>query len=302
MMTEKLTESNNPSTKNIDSFDTMRILEVMNREDSLVPEAVRTQLPSIAQAVDVIVDAFRRGGRLFYVGAGTSGRIGILDASECPPTFHTPPEMVQAIIAGGDVAIRQPVEDAEDDVKAGACVVSQYGMGSKDVMVGITASGNTPYVLGAVEEARRNGITTIGISCNKGQRLEEMAEISILLLVGPEVIQGSTRLKAGTAQKLVLNMLTTCSMIRIGKVYGNLMVDLTPCNEKLRERSRQIIMDVAGVDYETARMTFIQAEEDVKLAIIMLKAGCTADQGREHLKRSNGVLSLVLAEWDENPE
>ena len=240
------TERPNPRSRGIDTLSTIRILRVINREDRRVPRAVSRALPEVARLVDRVVQSFRRGGRLFYVGAGTSGRLGVLDASECPPTYGTPPEMVQGIIAGGREALVRSIEGAEDHEEDGAAVVKEEGIENRDVLVGITASGQAPYVIGAMRRAREIGATVAALSCNRNSRTFHHADICIHVAVGPEIVAGSTRMKAGTAQKLVLNMITTAAMIRLGKVYNNLMVDLTPVNNKLVIRSRRIIRLATG--------------------------------------------------------
>jgi len=234
-----LTEQTNPASASIDTLSTESVLRIMNAEDRQVADAVEREIPAIARAVDAIVAAFERGGRLFYLGAGTSGRLGVLDASECPPTFNVPPEMVQGIIAGGEAALSQATETTEDDPATGARDLEIRGFTASDVLVGIAASGRTPYVLGAVGKARRMGALTVGISCTPDSELARAVEIAITPLVGPEVVAGSTRMKAGTAQKLVLNMLSTGAFVRLGYVYGNLMVNVQPKNQKLRDRARR---------------------------------------------------------------
>ncbi|MEO7652398.1 MAG: N-acetylmuramic acid 6-phosphate etherase [Bryobacteraceae bacterium] len=262
-----LTEQRNPASANIDRLSTAEMLRVINDEDRKVAEAVAPQIPSIARAVDAIVEAMEKGGRLFYVGAGTSGRLGVLDASECPPTFNVPAGLVQGIIAGGGPAMTHSVEGAEDSPAAGARDLLESCFTARDVLVGIAASGRTPYVLGAVAEARRLGAVTAGISCTPQSELSEAVDIAIEPLPGPEVVTGSTRLKAGTATKLVLNMLTTGVFIRRGYVVGNLMVNVQPTNEKLRDRARRIIAQVAEVSYERAGELLAEGGNDVRAAI-----------------------------------
>lgn len=290
------TEMRNPRTLHIDRCETLKILQLMNQEDQTVPLAVAAQLDSIAQAVDAIVSRFKKGGRLYYVGSGTSGRLGVLDASECAPTFGVDAQQVQGILAGGMDAFQSAQEWLEDDEDAGAKVLDQYQVGSNDVLVGITASGRTPFVLGAVTEAGKRGILTIGISNSENSLLSQEVNIAITVPVGPEVVCGSTRLKAGTAQKLILNMLTTASMIRLGKVYENLMVDLKPTNYKLLERARSIIMEVTGVDRQTAADTLEVAGMNVSVAILMLKLNCGAENARYLLDEHNGVIAQALRE------
>jgi N-acetylmuramic acid 6-phosphate etherase len=247
-----LTEQPNPASAHIDALSTFEMLRVINAEDRKVADAVERELPSIARAVDAIAAAFQRGGRLFYIGAGTSGRLGVLDASECPPTFGVAPDLVQGIIAGGEAALSRATETTEDDPAIGARDLTARGFTANDILTGIAASGRTPYVLGAIAEAKRLGATTIGLSCTPDSELARSVDIAITPLVGPEVIAGSTRMKAGTAQKLVLNMLTTGTFVRMGYVYGNLMVNVQPKNSKLRARATRIIAQAAGVSYERA--------------------------------------------------
>ena len=246
------TEARNPHTMHLDELSTLEMLRLMNEEDAKVAAAVAAELPRIALAVDAIADRFIRGGRLFYIGAGTSGRLGVLDASECPPTFGVPPEQFQGIIAGGDGALRRSVEGAEDSFAQGALDLAERGFGKEDALVGIAASGRTPYVLGALEYATEQGGATIGLSCVPGSAVARAAEIAISPETGPEVVTGSTRLKAGTATKLVLNMLSTGVMVRRGAVVGNLMVNMQLTNEKLVDRGRRIVMAATGCDAETA--------------------------------------------------
>lgn len=294
-----LTEQNNPATWDIDLADTQRILELINAEDQKVAPAVAREIPFIAQAVDRIVDAFRQGGRLIYVGAGTSGRLGILDAAECPPTFGTPPEMVQAIIAGGEAAVFRAQEGAEDRRHDGATAIAERNVGAHDVVCGIAASARTPFVIGALEEAYRRGATTVLLTTNPRQQVQQMeiaryAHILICPEVGPEVIAGSTRMKSGTAQKLVLNMLSTAAMIRLGKTYHNIMVDLQPTNHKLRERAKRILMLLTEVDYATAERSLREAGWNTKLALLMLLADCSPEEARQHLHRTGGRIREAL--------
>ena len=288
------TEQRNPATLEIDRLSAGEILAVMNQEDARVPVAVREALPPSARAVDEIVASWRRGGRLFYFGAGTSGRLGVLDASECPPTFSSPPEQVQGFIAGGDRALRRSVEAAEDRPESGAADVAAAGVGTDDVVVGIAASGTTPYVAGALQEARRRGAFTVSLCCNRHAPISAHADVPIVVEVGPEVVTGSTRLKAGTAQKLVLNMLTTASMIRSGKVYGNLMVDLTASNAKLRDRARRIVRTVTGVSDDEADRLLALTGYRAKPAILMALTGCSADEASRRLEAAGGFLRTAL--------
>ncbi len=262
-----LTEQRNPATANIDKLSTEEMLALINREDAGVAEAVRLEIPRIATAVNVIVQRFEQGGRLFYVGAGTSGRLGVLDASECPPTFNVPPERVQGIIAGGAGALTSSSEGVEDSFDAGRADLQERHVGPNDVVVGIAASGRTPYVLGAVHLARERNAVTVGISCTPDSELAGAVDIAITPLTGPEVITGSTRLKAGTATKLVLNMLTTGSMIRAGYVYSNFMVNVQPTNAKLKDRARRIVRDAAEVSEAEASGYLERAGNVVRAAI-----------------------------------
>jgi len=262
-----LTEQRNPASARIDKLETADMLRVINEEDRKVADAVAREIPHIARAVDAIVEAFHKGGRLFYIGAGTSGRLGVLDASECPPTFNVPPAMVQGIIAGGEAALSRATEATEDDPGIGARDLNLRGFTGRDVLCGIAASGRTPYVLGAVDEANRMGALTLGVSCTPDSELARRVKIAITPLSGPEIVTGSTRMKAGTATKLVLNMLTTGSFIRMGYVRGNLMVNVQPKNSKLVDRSRRIISALMGVSYEEAGWLLIAAGNNVAAAI-----------------------------------
>jgi N-acetylmuramic acid 6-phosphate etherase len=263
-----LTEQSNPASAHIDALSIEEMLRVINAEDRKVAEAVEREIPSIARAVDAVAAAFQRGGRLFYIGAGTSGRLGVLDASECPPTFGVAPDLVQGIIAGGEAALSRATETTEDDPAIGARDLAARGFRAIDILTGIAASGRTPYVLGAIAEAKRLGATTIGLSCTPDSELARAVDIAITPLVGPEVIAGSTRMKAGTAQKLVLNMLTTGAFVRMGYVHGNLMVNVQPKNSKLRDRAKRIIAQAAGVSYERAGELLIEAGDNVPAAIL----------------------------------
>lgn len=262
-----MTEQANPASAKIDQLSTFDMLRVINEEDRKVAESVTAELAQIARAVDGIVEAFAKGGRLFYIGAGTSGRLGVLDASECPPTFNVPPDLVQGIIAGGEGALSRATETTEDDPSIGVRDLQARGFRAADVLCGIAASGRTPYVLGAMEEANRLGALTIGISCSPGSELSKAAKIAITPLPGPEVVAGSTRLKAGTATKLVLNMLTTGTFIRTGYVWGNLMVNVQPKNTKLLDRATRIVATATGACYEDAGAMLAGAGNDVRAAI-----------------------------------
>ena len=289
-----MTEKANDKTRNIDECNTIEILTLINDEDSLVAGAVKEEIPKIAEAVDVITEAISNGGRLFYFGAGTSGRLGVLDASECPPTFGVEPEMVQGYIAGGDGALRTAVEGSEDSVKLGESEIEKHNITDRDVVVGIAASGRTPYVLGAVDAAAKKGAYTIGITTNPDNVLSAHVKNCIVPVVGPEVITGSTRMKSGTAQKLVLNMLTTATMIKLGKVYGNLMVDLHASNEKLVDRSKRIFCSVTGTNEEVACDYLKQSQMDTKLAIMMYLSGMNSLDAQKVLEKNHGVLKLAL--------
>ena len=289
-----LTEQPNPASEGIDARPTEEILRVINQEDRQVPEAVRGVIPAIARAVDAIVARLRSGGRLFYLGAGTSGRLGALDAAECPPTFNVPPDLVQGIIAGGEPALARATEVSEDDPATGARDLVGRGFTASDVLVGIAASGRTPYVLGAVAEARRLGALAIGISCTPDSELSRAVDIALEPLPGPEIIAGSTRMKAGTATKLVLNMLSTAAMIRLGCVYGNLMVNLQPRNEKLRDRARRIIAQAAGVDAGCAAELLDASGGAVRTAIVMARLGLSREQAEARLAACGGRISETL--------
>jgi len=295
MLEDLLTEQPNPASASIDALPAEEMLRVINSEDRKVAEAVAREIPAIARAVDAIVAAFGRGGRLFYVGAGTSGRLGVLDASECPPTFGVPAGMVQGVIAGGEPALSRATEATEDDPATGARDLAARGFSGSDVLVGIAASGRTPYVLGAIAEAKRLGAVTVGIACTPDSELARAAAISITPLAGPEVIAGSTRMKAGTAQKLVLNMLSTGAFIRMGYVYGNLMVNVQPSNAKLADRARRIVAQAAGVSGERAQELLAAAEGGVRVAILMEKLGIGRDDAERRLAAAGGRLSGALA-------
>jgi N-acetylmuramic acid 6-phosphate etherase len=289
------TEQINPNTTNIDSLPTLDALRVINGEDKRVAEAVERVLPAIAQAVDAIAERLARGGRLIYVGTGTSGRLGVLDASECPPTFGVPRELVQGVIAGGYDACYKAVEASEDDREAGARDLQERDLNDKDVVVGIAASGRTPYTVGAVEYARQIGALTVCITCNEGTELAQAAEIPIEPVVGPEVIAGSTRLKSGTAQKLVLNMLSTMALVRLGYVTGNRMTNLQARNTKLRERALGLVMAECELDEAAARDLMEQAGWDQRIAIVMHKAAATKDAARAALEQAAHSISRAVA-------
>jgi len=289
------TEQANPRTAEIDRLPTLEALRVINAEDQRVAEAVERVLPAVARAVDEIAARLGRGGRLFYVGTGTSGRLGVLDASECPPTFGVSPDLVQGIIAGGYDACYRAVEASEDDRGAGARDLEARGVGERDAVVGLTASGRTPYTLGAIEHARRMGALTIGITCNPETELARAAEIAIEPIVGPEVIAGSTRLKSGTAQKLVLNMLSTMVMVRLGYVSGNRMSNLQARNTKLRERAVGIVMAECGLDEAGARAALDEANWDLRVALVMRQARVTHERAEEALRRADFSIHRALA-------
>lgn len=285
-----VSEARNPDTMQIDLMSTPQILAAMNAQDAQVAGAVEKVLPEIAQAVDRIVDAFKAGGRLIYFGAGTSGRLGVLDASECPPTFGVSEDMVVGIIAGGDHALRHPIEGAEDDPNEGRSDLEKIGVSGKDVVVGIAVSGRTPYVIGGLNYALGVGATTVALSCNPGSAIARLADIAISPVVGPEALTGSTRLKSGTAQKLVLNMLTTASMIRIGKSYENLMVDVSVSNEKLAARAIRILVEVADCSPEEAERYLLASNNNVKLAILMALTDLDAEAAQNALTNVDGFL------------
>jgi N-acetylmuramic acid 6-phosphate etherase len=289
-----LTEQANPASASLDVLPTEEALRIINAEDGKVAAAVEREIPAIARAVDAIVAAIEKGGRLFYIGAGTSGRLGVLDAAEIPPTFSAPPSMVQGIIAGGEGALSHATETTEDDPAIGVRDLLAHGFTAVDVLVGIAASGRTPYVLGAVVEARRMGAATVGISCTPDSELARAVDIAITPLVGPEVVAGSTRMKAGTAQKLVLNMLSTGACVRLGFVYGNLMVNVQPKNHKLLDRARRIIVQAAEASYEQAGALLTQAGGSVRTAIVMAKAGIGRDEAERRLAAAGGRVSKAL--------
>ena len=290
-----LTEQENPRTAQISSLPTEKILRLMNEEDARVAEAVAQVLPEVARAAEGIVERLRNGGRLFYIGTGTSGRLGVLDASECPPTFGVSPELVQGVIAGGFEACHRAVEASEDDARAGAHDLEQRGFTKADALVGIAASGRTPYTVGAVEYARGIGALTIAITCAPESPITKAAEIPIVPVVGPEVIAGSTRLKAGTAQKLILNMISTAAMIRLGYVTGNRMTNVQTRNIKLRARALRILQSEAGLSEERAKEVLDSANDNLPAALIMSQTGCSRDQAESALTRSHGVIGKAIS-------
>lgn len=288
------TESRNPRTKTIDRMSVEDVLRLINSEDKNVPLAVEKEIPNIAKAVKFAIESFKSGGRLIYVGAGTSGRLGVLDASECPPTFGADPNMVIGTIAGGWEALRKSMEGAEDIEEAGARALDEVKVTPKDTIVGLSASGRTPFVIGALDFAKAIGCKTVAISTNPKPKMRDHADVTIAPAVGPEVLTGSTRMKSGTAQKLVLNMITTTAMIGIGKAYQNLMVDMRPWSSKLRERSKRIIMELTGVDYKKADAAFEEAGRDLKSALVMVETGATPDEAGKLLKSADGHVFKAI--------
>lgn len=293
-LNQLITEQRNPNSMQLDSLSAQELVTLINREDQQVALAVEKCLPQIVSAVEKIVAAFERGGRLVYVGAGTSGRLGVLDASECPPTYGVKPEMVVGLIAGGDHALRHPIEGAEDNVQQGQADLEEIDFSARDVLVGIAASGRTPYVLGALNYAKQLGATTVSIASNPNSKMAEVADIAIETVVGPEVLTGSSRMKSGTAQKLVLNMLTTASMVLIGKCYQNLMVDVQASNEKLKARALKIVMEATECDNDAAANVLAKANGQVKLAILMQLSGLDALKAQSLLDKLNGKLHQAL--------
>lgn len=293
-LNKMMTETRNPDTMTLDQMSALELVTVMNREDHKVPEAIALALPQIASTVEVVEQAFRKGGRLFYLGAGTSGRLGVLDASECPPTFGVDSSMVVGLIAGGDRALRFPIEGAEDDRSLGKQDLVDHNLVPSDVVIGIAASGRTPYVLGALGYAHSIGCKTAAIACNLHSAIGQAADIAIEVSVGPEVLTGSTRLKAGSAQKMILNMITTGAMVRTGKAYQNLMVDVVQSNEKLRTRAENIVMAATDVSREQARRTIDEANGKVKLAITMILTGKDAASAQALLDQSGGSVHNAL--------
>ncbi len=292
----RLTEQRNPASKNLDRMTAREIVELMNREDRKVALAVGREIPAIAQAVDAIVAGIRKGGRLIYVGAGSSGRMAVLDAAECQPTFGTPPELVQALIAGGGRAITQAVEGAEDDVRQAERELRARKLTRNDVVVGVTASGTTPYVLAALKYARRRGATTVAITSNRKMPVARLARIVIAAEVGPEVLTGSTRMKAGTAQKMVLNMLSTATMARLGHVYENLMIDVVLTNEKVAKRALRILAEASGKSVSAAEHALRAAGHNMRVALVMLKKGVQAREARRRMAQAKGNLRAALGE------
>lgn len=288
------TESRNKDTLNIDKVSTLDMVKIINNEDKKVAAAVEAELPKIAEAIDEIVKGMHKGGRLIYIGAGTSGRLGILDASECPPTYGVSEDLVQGVIAGGKEAIFRAKEGAEDSKELAVEDLKNRNLNENDVVVGLAASGRTPYVIGGLEYANEIGAVTVSITCNKDSEVSKVAKISIAPVVGPEVVTGSTRLKSGTAQKLVLNMLSTGAMIKLGKVYGNLMVDVRATNEKLVERAKKIVCEATGVEREKAENILKETDFDVKLSIFMILSELNKDEAKKILDTNKGYIAEAL--------
>ncbi|SDG28068.1 N-acetylmuramic acid 6-phosphate etherase [Sinosporangium album] len=294
-LAELFTEQSDPRYSGIDRLTTEEVARLMNDADTAVPAAVAQAIPQISAAIDGVADRMKRGGRLIYVGAGTSGRLAVLDASECPPTFGTRPETVQGVIAGGLPAMTRSVEGAEDDAGAGAAAIADRDIGPLDSVVGISASGRAPYVVGALDEAARRGALTIGLSCNRGTPVSNAAQHPIEVIVGPEIVTGSTRLKAGTAQKLVLNMISTITMIRLGRTYGNSMIEVSPVNSKLTDRATRLVTQITGAGQPAARAALEAADWQVKVAVVVIRHGLDADAARTLLAAHGDNLDAVLA-------
>jgi N-acetylmuramic acid 6-phosphate etherase len=294
MNTNLTTEAPNPASEKIDTLSALELVRLMNAEDSRIAEAVGREAAAIAQAIEVIADRLRAGGRLVYLGAGTSGRLGVLDAAECPPTFSTPPELVVGLIAGGEAAIRRAVEGAEDHPEFAARDLTEIALCSKDVLVGIATSGRTPYVIGGLTHARAVGAFAIGLSCNDASALEDVADLMMVPIVGPEVVSGSTRLKAGTATKMVLNMLSTGAMVQLGKTYGNLMVDLKATNKKLMARTRRIVARLTGLTEDEAERELNRCDGELKTAVVTYRRRIPPDAARRLVNQVGGHLRLAL--------
>jgi len=288
------TETRNPATLELDTVSTLEMVRMMNAEDARIAPAIGAALPEVAAAIDRIAERMRAGGRLIYMGAGTSGRLGVLDASECPPTFNTPPGLVIGLIAGGPDALTRAIEGAEDDREAGARDIVACAVTAQDSVVGIASSGSTPYVLGGLAEARERGALTIGLTCNRPAPIERHADMTIAVIVGPEVLTGSTRLKAGSAQKMVLNMLSTGVMVRLGKTFGNLMVDVRASNAKLRRRARRIVAQACGIDEDAAAAALVACDDEVKTAIVAVLNDVDTALARRQLARHGGVVREAL--------
>ena len=291
------TEQQNPKTLNIDLMTTEDIITVINQEDTLVPNVIARQVPVIAEVVDRIIAAFKQGGRLIYVGAGTSGRLGIIDASECPPTFGTDPGLIVGVIAGGKEAMTEAIEGVEDDTQQGKADMEDISVSANDIVIGIAASGRTPYTIGALENAKQLGALTVSIVCSKDSEMEKISDYTIAAVVGPEVITGSTRMKAGTAQKLILNMLTTASMVKMGKVYGNLMVDVQMTNEKLHSRAANIVKMATGASDEEARSAIKEQNYHTKAAILQIITGLQGTEAKSLLEKHDGYLREAISEY-----
>jgi len=287
------TETRNPKSSELDTLSSLEIIQIMNDEDHKVAQAINQQLPNISKAVDIIVNQLNEGGRVIYFGAGTSGRLGVLDASECPPTFSSTDEFI-GIIAGGDKALRVPIEGAEDSLTLCVEDLKKLNLTSKDVAIGLAASGRTPYCIGGLEYAKTLGCHTVSVTCNPNSKMSQIAEIGIDIEVGPEVLTGSTRLKSGSAQKMVLNMLSTASMVRYGKVYGNLMVDVSPTNEKLVKRAVKIVMDATGCDEVLAEKKLQEAHLKPKCAIVMIKKNCSYEDALVLLKNAKNFVREAI--------
>ena len=290
------TESANPSTADLDRLSTLELATLINAEDAGVALAVKAVLPDVAAAIDAIAGRMRLGGRLIYIGAGTSGRLGVLDAAECPPTFGVTPDRVIGLLAGGRTAFQHPDESAEDNPAMGEEDLRRIGLEAADCVVGVAASGRTPYVLGGLRYARSLGCLAVAVACSRPAALSQAAEISILAPVGPEVLSGSTRLKAGTAQKMILNMLSTGVMVRLGKTYGNLMVDVKPTNQKLRARAQRIVQQGARIDEHRALELLVACNWEVKTAIVAARLGCNPEEARQALERAGGLVRMALGE------
>lgn len=293
-LADLMTEMPNPASTQLDSMTSRQMVGLMNDADATVAAAVAAVLDDVARAADLIAAALSGGGRLVYAGAGTSGRLGLLDAVECPPTFDTDPEQVIALLAGGPGAFKTAVEGAEDDASAGAQDVAEHDLGPRDVLVGLAASGRTPYVLGALRHAHQQGTATVSVACNLGAPVSRLADVAIEVNTGPEILTGSTRLKAGTAQKMICNMLSTVAMVRIGKTYGNLMVDMRASNAKLADRAGRIVAEVSGVDPATARGAIEAAGGDAKLAIVMLAGGLSKVDAAARLAAAGGIVAAAI--------
>ena len=292
---EKMTtEQRNPDTMNLDEMTTLQIVTEMNREDAGIPAAIRPHLPEIAKVAQWGAESLSQGGRIFYMGAGTSGRLGVLDASECPPTFGVSADTVVGLIAGGPSAIMKAVEGAEDNRELGAQDLKDHNLAQNDLVIGLAASGRTPYVIGGIEYAKSIGCRTAAITCNEGSAIGKASDCAIDVVVGPEVLTGSTRLKAGTAEKMILNMISTAAMVQIGKSYGNLMVDVVLSNEKLQVRAENIVMQATGVDRETAKRTIASAGGRCKTAITMILADCTKEEAEQRLVQANGHVRKAI--------